>query len=405
MADSTSSKDPLTGNNANESEPNSLLAAKETTEGGETDAMDGPLPENITGQTYMTLNGEEVCGTERDLDENAYGCAAVALVRESTKLALELRRGTPYPLTLLRLCASLGLMAVNLVLQFTILRYISSYVVEPAVRDVQLKYSHFHANVFHEDGSLNDEAWGSYAYKNDICEITMADSTFYYLVLLLWTLRILEELRKIHHFLEEILSIKTCAKAEEQLEFTDTGNPELGGRCLITSLTCTMKTLLIALVALPRLVIAGYLLVLGCRWLSASANFGDMVLNALALVFVTDIDEILYDSILPAALKKQIADTNWFFIEADKNKNEVEQDEWRMYRITAIWLTLVAVFLFIYGFIYQSVLPFGVADIAAHCKELQNMMETPLCDKMSWMGLNKDCYPFGSIVSAATLTP
>jgi hypothetical protein len=345
----------------------------------------------------MTLHGKEVCGTEKDLDENAYGCAAVALVRESTKLALELRRGMPYALTLLRLFASMGLMAVNLVLQFTILRYISSYVVEPAVRDVQLKYRHFHANVFTPEGHIDDEAWGSYQFKNDICEITMADSTFYYLVLLLWTLRILEELRKIHHFLEEIITIQRCPKAEDQLEFTDTGNPELGGRCLITSLTITMKAALIGFVALPRLVIALYLLVLGCRWLSASANFGDMVLNALALVFVTDIDEILYDSILPAALKKQIADTNWFFIEDEKDKTEVERDEWQMYRVTATWLSLVAVFLLVYGIVCQSVLPFGVADIASHCKELQNMMETPLCDKISWGGLNTDCYPFGQI--------
>jgi len=355
----------------------------------------GMLPENITGQCVMNLHGVDRCGTEKDLDENAYGCAAVALVRESTRLAMELRKGTPYALTLVRLGSSLGLMAVNLALQFTLLKYISSYVVEPAVRGVQLKYQHFHATVFDPNGHINDEAWADYEFKSDVCEITMADSIFYYIILLLWTLRILEELRKIHSFMEEVITIKTCDSAEEQLEFTDTDNPELGGRCLITSLTRSMKVGLLSLVAIPRLIIAIYLLVLGCRWLSASANFGDMVLNALALVFVTDIDEALYDSVLPAALKKQIADTNWFFVEEPKQKAEVEKDEWILYKTTAIWLIMVASFLAVYGMVGQTVLPFGVIDIAQHCQDVQAQFETPLCDKISWMGWNRECYPYG----------
>jgi len=40
------------------------------------------------------------------------------------------------------------------------------------------------------------------------------------------------------------------------------------------------------LVLLPRLLMSGVLLWLGCRWLLATPNFADLVLNAVALEFI-----------------------------------------------------------------------------------------------------------------------
>ena len=46
-----------------------------------------------------------------------------------------------------------------------------------------------------------------------------------------------------------------------------------------------MKAIITFLVLLPRFGIACYLLWLGCRWLTATNNFADLILNAVALEF------------------------------------------------------------------------------------------------------------------------
>lgn len=352
---------------------------------------DTMLPQNITGQSTIILSGQEVCGTEVDLDENAYGCAAVALVRGITSL-----HGGFNLLTFVRIFISLGLMAFNLYLQFTLLGYISTYVVEPAVRDVQKKYTDFHASVFDDEGNIIHDDWQAYPYRKELCEIAMADPVFYYIILLLWTLRILDEVRKIFRFVDEVTTMPACATAQEQLEFTDTKDPELqAGRCLITRLTFTCRMLLLFIIAIPRCFIAFYLLTLGCRWLSASANFANMVLNALALVFVTDIDELLYESVLPMVLKKQIADTNWFFTEDPKTKGEVEHTEWMLFRRTLFFLIAMIIFLGVYGMYFQSVLPYGAPGIMQHCQATQMKAETPKCSIMTFSSDIAACYPFG----------
>jgi hypothetical protein len=291
----------------------------------------------------------------------------------------------------------MGVMIMNLAMQFAMIRYISSYVVEPAVRNVQLSYQHFHASVFDEDGIIIADEWKNYPWKADVCQITMADSTFYYLIILLWTLRILDELRIMHRFFDEVTQISGCTLAKHMVVFVDTkdNDCELGGRCLITHLTFWMRCLLLILIFLPRAIIACWLLVLGCRWLSASSNFADMVLNALALVFVTDVDEMLYQAVLPIALKKQIEDTNWFFMQDPKTKEEVERDEWKMYRRTLFWLIATLVFLYAYCQHLQTVLPFGLEDVRDHCEAWVAQSEVPVCNKISWSGLSEACYPKG----------
>lgn len=354
----------------------------------------GRLPDNITGQCVKSLGGKEVVGTEKDLDENAYGAAAVALVREVTNLQLQCKKGELQIITVTRLCSSVGIMVANLFLQLLLLNYIGSYVVEPAVRHVQLLYSEFHTQVFDAAGHIDSDVWADWELKDQVCQITMADRTFYYIILLLWALRILDELRKINRCVDDICYCPYCPKSDEMLQYTEDPSGDGSGACLITHLTGLMRWLLLSVVILPRSFIAVRLLVLGCRWLSASPTFPDMVLNALALVFVTDIDELLYSAILPAALKKQIADTNFFFEEQPKTKEMVDRQEWRLYLRTCIWLSLTVIFLFTYGEYLQTVLPNNLVDLRNHCAQFMMENQEPLCSAPSWMGHSQQCYPY-----------
>merc|ERR1712151_996027 len=62
----------------------------------------------------------------------------------------------------------------------------------------------------------------------------------------------------------------------------------------ILGLPCWMKALLVSLVLLPRILVAGILLWLGSRWLTATADLEDVLLNALSLEFILFLREPLY---------------------------------------------------------------------------------------------------------------
>ena len=60
---------------------------------------------------------------------------------------------------------------------------------------------------------------------------------------------------------------------------------ESDGECeIIVGLTRPIKAMLMSTCILPRYFIDVYLLWLGCRWLAATPSFGDLLLNAAALL-------------------------------------------------------------------------------------------------------------------------
>jgi hypothetical protein len=364
------------------------------------DIMKQELDPDLTGQQELWLGtlGEKVWGTESDLDENAYGAAAVALVRDIPKLVRQYKESIPWggvSLTLTRLGFSLGIMVMNLLFQSLILWYIYIFVVLPSVRHVQMLYAEFHGQMFDADGNFDHDAWESYEGKQQVCQITMSSRKFYFGILTLWGLLMMQELRSCQRVAMDIMAVRSVDSLDQMLDYVNTGNYELGGRCLIIGLTKGMRAAVLVLVCLPRAIIGLVLLSLGCQWLSSSASFADMTLNAMALEFVKNIDEILYDSILPRQLKNEIAETNVFKIEKQKTKADLDSAEWKGYKRTVGWIGFMVVFLAGYGSIVQNVLPFDLSELKTLCAEQVQESQTPLCNHVTWMGGSESCYPYG----------
>jgi hypothetical protein len=74
------------------------------------------------------------------------------------------------------------------------------------------------------------------------------------------------------------------------LHIGETGSKEY----LIASLPIWMKVTIMVEVVIPRAVITLRVLYLGSRWLLATVNFGELVLNAVALEFVLLIRTLLF---------------------------------------------------------------------------------------------------------------
>merc|ERR1712241_1181413 len=86
-----------------------------------------------------------------------------------------------------------------------------------------------------------------------------------------------------------------------------------------------MGCLMICVVVAPKIIISLALMELGMRWLSATTSFEELVMNAVAMTFVTQIDELLYHFALPANYRKQVADINFSH---DITPEEADTESW-----------------------------------------------------------------------------
>merc|ERR1712232_914320 len=95
-----------------------------------------------------------------------------------------------------------------------------------------------------------------------------------------------------------------CERANEMLL-------ETRGHYDIVALTRSSRWLIYILVCLPKFIISIAMLCLGCRYLSATANFENLVMNTVALEFVLTVDETVYAACVPVPYRKQVSDINF----------------------------------------------------------------------------------------------
>merc|ERR550532_2620308 len=76
----------------------------------------------------------------------------------------------------------------------------------------------------------------------------------------------------------------------------------------IVGLTLLVKGL-IGSVIIVRFVICSVLLWMGCRWLVATTDFNDLILNSVALVFILDLKDFLYMILVPERNKRDLQNT------------------------------------------------------------------------------------------------
>merc|ERR1712232_1326061 len=102
---------------------------------------------------------------------------------------------------------------------------------------------------------------------------------------MLWALTCLLQLRlttgRLH---QTVLVPRTVSSMNVALNYK--GTEEDPHMQEVKGLTCAVKGVLVAIVFLPQILITLFLLWLGSRWLVATADLADLLLNAVALEFV-----------------------------------------------------------------------------------------------------------------------
>merc|ERR1711971_1033602 len=106
----------------------------------------------------------------------------------------------------------------------------------------------------------------------------------------------------------------------------------------------------------------------GAELLSATTSFQSLVLNAVAMDFVPQIDELLYLALMPASYKKKVEDVNFMVIEKFDPTKEARSEK-KSFKRSIIYFAGSLGVVYIYGFYLQDVLPIAVLnEINQHCR-------------------------------------
>jgi hypothetical protein len=88
---------------------------------------------------------------------------------------------------------------------------------------------------------------------------------------------------------------------------------------LASGLTRYMKIMFVLLILLPKLGIAGALTQCGAKFVAVSRADSDVVLNCLAMVFVVEIDDMLYKTFTPVGFQKMLRELPPVEVEDEKD--------------------------------------------------------------------------------------
>lgn len=138
-----------------------------------------------------------------------------------------------------------------------------------------------------------------YHTKAHACRIPFTQPSFIFVILLVWTLTCMQDIKVCYsNFSSIIVKTQTTKSMEHSLAYENDGALKV-----VVGLSLGVKSLLVVSVFIPRLGIALYLLWLGCRWLVATTSFSEIILNAMALEFVMMLKDLLYMALVPERSK------------------------------------------------------------------------------------------------------
>jgi len=215
-------------------------------------------------------------------------------------------------------------------------------------------------------GTYNETRFMDYPEekKDVVCRIPLSQPVFLGTILLIWTLTCVGDIQNAAHtfWLFGFKVPRTDSMDTAIRHHPHGGYSATGVEKIITGLTCDLKILICVLICLPRLLIVMALLWIGSRWLTATPDFEDMVLNGIALEFVLLTRELLFRTVVSTRSKIDVRSTRI----ATKQSIPVA---WSSFLGAFAWLIVSIIWVVIYVRHTQNVIPYYGKDIALVCDE------------------------------------
>lgn len=319
-------------------------------------------------------NCEAFLDRQRDneaLDNDAYSLAISSLIWDSYMTAIGYRRVG-------RVAQSLLLIGLNIGIQIYVMMGIKRWASSKAVHDIRHVYDVFEVHMYggkdHTPPHLTVDGNGDHrgiqeffdpdlfaslprGMKDEVCAIPFSQPAFFIVALFIWTLTCFSEVKTtVELFVSLILRTPRLDSMSVSLSPADEEK-----RQVVQGLTTTVKTVICSCILVPRLGITLLLLWLGCRWLAATNNFMDLILNAVALEFILLMKDLVYQTLVPEWNKHDVER-----IEIAPPTQFEPQGHWALLG-TIQWASLSLLWVLIYVYFLQNVLPDYRWDVRDVC--------------------------------------
>jgi len=314
------------------------------------------------------VSDQEQLSTE-GLPEDCYGMTVASLVRDGQHIAND---STHKPIRILRIVLSLSLMFGNMVIQCVVLKDIYKFSSAKAVGDIRKAYDQFERHMYNGHiymtvnnlaRGLNDNYFNKAFFKtldedvkSTACRIPFSQPSFLFILLLIWTLQIIGELRQTWQLARRlVLGLDNAPNMQKIFVVSDEEEE------IIVRMPIWMKAFVALFICIPRLVIAMALCLLGCRWLSSTTDFQNLVLNAVGLEFLLLLKELMYNTLVSDRNKR---DTARMQISVSK---ESAAPSPASFLSSVMLFTSACFWVYLYIFVVQQVLPDYRWDVQEVC--------------------------------------
>lgn len=327
-----------------------------------------------------------------EMQRNVYSAGIASVVQAiSVGFPGEVKETQPVSLARLMVAATVVLTAVGMQL-FLVLR-VQGLVCAGSVHSIRQVYSDYEkhmysrtyltVNGFHRGSGPEFFLPGKFQGLDDevkvtVCQIPLSQPDFLFAILFIWSMTVFAEIRRCGAWGFRFLCV-TDTSSDAHVLVTRAVHDETGpatlhqsrhdagiayglseGESGLLALSMTIKGLIGSLFVVQTGT-ALVLLWIGCRWLLATANFSDLILNGLALVFIVEIKDMLYDDVLPRLFQHET--------EAIRVKREPLTMSCHTLLTPIIWMTVSATWVFLYMRYFQQVLPGYQWDVRGPCSE------------------------------------
>lgn len=329
------------------------------------------------------------------------GFAVTSLIRDSRMLASA--RGTPV-LRQSRLITSQLFALLCIFVQAFLLMQTKLLVTSMHVHEIRNLYDKYELHMYgpevegekHFTMTVNNKHRGISTYfdetnfktldpdiKSSICTISLSRPYFFMIILVIWSLTCLGDVKAALDLMMAITGTPTVPSMKHSL----VGKGKYAGHesarivkklpqhlqarvedlsendRLVVGLTMTIKIYTIVCILVPRILITFYLLWLGCRWLLATSGFEDVLLNAVALEFILVLKDLLYNTVLSERNKKEVQTTNLI---PSGGKTKQKASCARFFG-SFVLLLIAVVWVYFYTFHFQQVIPGYMWDVRDMC--------------------------------------
>jgi len=344
------------------------------------------------------------------LDEDTYSLAIALMVRDLRSLALGEGKAS---LKHARIMFAVFLVFLTIGIQVGVVACTKQFVTPLQVAEIRDAYDKFEEHMYNGNtewnkngkqrgikGFFNASAFADLSnekkWKDEdqkkACNIPFSQLNFFVLILFVWSVTCM---RSIQQCFEKFTTLIIFAETKESMgdsmvfwslaDFSEDDLSVDGTRPssprdnkvpapehkaeqiaalpiqVITGLTLRVKMFFVFCIFIPELLTTAYILWLGSRWLTATNDFGNIVSNAVALEFTLQLKCLLFYALASERNKRDLAFTG---IAPPWGR---EAAGYGVYFSTMYWIVLSVIWVYMYVFHFQQVLPDYRWDVHQVC--------------------------------------